>query len=205
MQLPFQLFDQMADAATETVDNDVGDFAVKRITHCKKFLDLLHRIIDLQQGPVMIQAGALEQQSRCGVKINNYASLFQRSAIVRPEYGPATGGNDQVGLAAQLGNDLCLALPESLLALNVENQGNSDTGAGLYFLIGIEEGTVHAPCQLATNRRLSCAGHANQIDIALCTHAPILAAHPSRQDAIAGTPAGGMPYPRRAGTCNNRT
>jgi hypothetical protein len=43
-------------------------------------------------------------------------------------------------------------------------------------VIGIDEGTVQAPCQLATHRRLSRARHADQEDIVLFNHMRIVAA-----------------------------
>ena len=170
MQLPFELLDEVADAASHAVDGYIGHCAVKRIAHHEQLLDLLHRIGDLQQGSIVIKTGALEQQTRCGVQINNYASLFEYKPIFRTKYGATASGNDQFGLAAQLGKDFLLAVTKALFALDVENQWNSDPGPRLDLLIGIDKGTLHASRQLPPDRGLARARHADEIDIAVGTH-----------------------------------
>jgi len=48
----------------------------------------------------MIQAGALEQQARCSMKINHDPTPFEGGTVFRTKYGATSSGDNQVGLAA---------------------------------------------------------------------------------------------------------
>lgn len=194
MQLPFNLLDQMIDAAAQAIDNEVSHFAVERIALCEQFLELLHRVGDLQQRAVGIEAGALEQQARRGTKVHDGTALFQGGPILGAQHGSATGSHDQIGFVREFGNDLCLAITKTLLALDVENQRNPDAGARLDLVIRIDEGTLQAPCQLPADRGFPRAGHAYQENIVLRTHERIVAVQP-----LGDTGSGAPPGPQKTG------
>jgi hypothetical protein len=165
----------VADAAAKAIDDNICDFAVKRIALGKKFLDSLHRIRNLEQRAVGIEARSLEQQSGCGLQVDHRTAVFQCGSVIRSQNRAASCGDDQIAVTGEIGNNPRFAIAKPLFALNIENQRDPDAGAGFDLMVSIDKRPLQPTCKLSANRGFSSARHADKVDVVLCTHGRIVA------------------------------
>lgn len=93
-------------------------------------------------------AGPLELLLDAGVQVDDTAALNQTFAILGPQYGPATGRDDDPAELRQGIYDLALSLAKTGLAFFLEDVRDVDAGPVLDFSVAVVEIEMQQPGQL---------------------------------------------------------
>ncbi|EEF27202.1 conserved hypothetical protein [Ricinus communis] len=119
------------------------------------------RIGRLQQRPVLVVRGALQDAVDAGAQVDHRAARLQQRAAVGVEDGAAAGGQHQAVLAAQLADDVGLAAAEAGLAFDFKDPRDRGAGARLDFVIGINKLQSQLAGQDAADGGFSCPHQAD--------------------------------------------
>ena len=150
---------------TARVDHNVGHFQIVGLALRRQFFQLLARVGRLQQGAVLVVAGARQDVADAGAQVHDRAPLLQVGAAVGVEDGPATGGHDDAFLGAQVTDDLGFAPAKAGLALDFKDPRDGRSRACLDFVVGIDKAQAQLAGQDAPDRGFACAHEADKKDI----------------------------------------
>jgi len=151
---------------TAGVDDDVGYFLVQWFARAREFFQRLAGIAALQQGPVLVVAGALQNAADARAQVDHRTARLEIGATLGIENRAAAGRKDDVVLRRQVADDLSFALAKTLFPLDFKDQGNGRAGTRFDFMIGINETLVQPLCQRAADRCFAGAHQADQKNIA---------------------------------------
>lgn len=154
----------------------VRDLAVQRVALAQQLGQARARIGGAQQRPVVVAGGALELALDRRFQIDDRAPVMQVPPILFAGDRTATGGQHDMPALRQGIDDLLLAQPETGLALDVEDPGNVGAGAGLDFVVGVDELPAQQISQLATDGGLAGTHRPDQENVLNCRlrHLPSL-------------------------------
>ena len=89
----------------------------------------------MQQWPILVFAGALQDLIDAGTQIDDRAALFQHATGFFAQDGATTGSEYDIFECTEFADYLCLALAEAFFTLDFENDGNGGASTRFNFVI----------------------------------------------------------------------
>src|SRR5258706_1239024 len=152
------------------IDDQVGNFIVKRFTGIQKILQHLFRVAGLQQRALVIAHGPQAQVVKAGAQVNYHAMTAQSLPVGRGQNYASAGRQHDSLPGHQFAEHLRLTPAKSCLALELEDRRYRHPGLRDQFVVGIDKSKRQAFCQTLAQRAFACAGHAHQTNITLHSH-----------------------------------
>ena len=153
-------------AVAARLDNEVGHLTVQWVARLQQLTDPLARVVvGGQHGSIAIVGGALLQDLKRGVQVDDKAVGDELGPILRPVDHPAPGRENNTTVFTKLLEHRCLAGTEPVLAFELEDQRDVGSRALLELEVTVEKLFAKLLGKLAPDSRLSCAHRAHQVDV----------------------------------------
>ena len=99
----------------------MGDLFIERSTLSRQFFYAGLGVCGLQQRPVFVVTGALDDAGHRGAQIDDDTPLTQKCPAFSIQDGTATGGKHNSLLRRKVGDHVRLALTKAVLAFDLED------------------------------------------------------------------------------------
>lgn len=113
----------------------------------------------------MVMAGALPEIVHATLQIHDDSTPTQQFPIGLTQRCATASGEHNIAALENFLQSARFPLPETRLALDIENMRNGDTGVPLYFLIAIDKGFMQLLGYQSANGCLAGSHEANQDDV----------------------------------------
>ena len=137
---------------------------VERVAHGEEIAQAGERVAHLKQGAILVVAQAAKDFLGIGAQIHHLAPRTQVLAVVRPEHGPASGGQDPGVGARQVIDDLLLDVAEGFFALALKKLADRAAYTLLNRRVRIYKTDIKPARELTSNGGFSGAREADKCD-----------------------------------------
>jgi hypothetical protein len=153
------------DTGASGLDHQVSDFAIPGFPSCQKFFEPFVWLGTPQHWPVAVASRARRELKWGCSQIDCDAACLKRSACCGILNCTASGCEHDVAFLRQLVKQQGFSPPEASLALDIEDDRDSDAATRLKLTVGIDETFAHPIRKLASDGALAGPHEANEEEV----------------------------------------
>lgn len=170
------------------LQSEVGALAIAGVALAEHGADGVEGVCRLEQGPLFVAGGALQDGLGLGHEPDHEAELAQKLAILLAEDDPATSRDDALvaAIVAKAAQGLGLEVAEALFALRVKDFRNGALLLSDDAGVGVDERVAEGLGKVTTNRRLSSAHKSDQYEVLQHSPRSSLTNAPKRKNLYSG-------------------